>query len=283
MQVTFEINYDYGTYDPAADMVSLIFDNDVDSVQLYPYDACKSTQVEAGNGDPSQVSSTGITFESAPASNTVTLAFRQPVRDNTDVYTQSFNDGVQSDTLKLCVYAATLAEGNIEIGYKEVLVLLNFSASGQTTAIDVDVVGGPQNTVSSKFLQKDMPEPESETTMEVEEEDETSPNIVTIAGAAAGVGLFGLLAILMCTYAKRRHHHRRHSHEVDDKCTVKSSDPTDSTDISNSSDADWPLPTPSRIAPIRPPLKSSRIGGTASFRASASSRTLQKERQAVEV
>jgi len=226
MQVTFEINYDYGTYDPAADTVSLIFDNDVDSVQLYPYDACKSVQFKAGNGDPSQVSSTGITFESAPASNTVTLAFRQPVRDNTDVYTQSFNDGVQSDTLKLCVYAATLAEGNIEIGYKEVLVLLNFSASGQTTAIDVDVVGGPQNTVSSKFLQKDMPEPE--TTMEVEEEDNTSALTMMIAGVIAGICLVGLLAGLMCICAKRRRHHC--SDEVDGKCTVKSTEFTDSTD-----------------------------------------------------
>ena len=278
MQNPFEINYEYGTFDPAEDTVALVFDNDVDSVQLYPYDACKSVQVTAGNRGPIQVNSTGILFESAPASNTVTLAFRQPVRDNTDVYTQSFdpNNGLQSDTLQLCVYAATLSAGNIEIGYMEVLVRVNFSASGQTTAIDVGAVGGPQDTILSPEY---MSEPE--TTMEVEEEDDTSPLIVIIAGAAAGVGLVGLLTILMCTYSKRRH--RRHSHEVDDKCTVKAADPTDSTDISNSSDGDWPSPTPSRITPHRPPLKASRIGGTASFRASASSRTLQKQRQAVEV
>ena len=225
MQATFEINYDYGTYDPAADTVALIFDNVVDRVQLYPYDACKSIQFKAGNGEPSQVSSAGITFESAPASNTVTLAFRQPVRDNTDVYTQSFSDGVQSDTLQLCVYAATLAEGNIEIGYMEVLVRVNFSASGKTTNIDVDVVGGPQNTVSSESFQEYVSEPE--TTMETEEGN-TSPLIVIIAGVIAGICLVGLLAGLMCTCAKRRRHHC--SDEIDDKCTEKSTEFTDSTD-----------------------------------------------------
>jgi len=270
VQATFEINYDYGTFDPVTDTVSLIFDNVVDSLQLYPYNACKSIQYKAGNGSPSQVSLTGITFKSAPVSKTVTLAFKQAVRDNTDVYTQSFNNGVQSDKLQLCVYAATLS-GHIEIGYMEVQVLLNFSASGTATYIDVDVLNGPQNTVSSDSLREN--ESVSESTTMAQEDDDTSSLVAIIALVAAGVCLVGLITVgLTCACAKHCHH--LCSDKVDDKCTVKSTDSRDSTTITYSSDAYRPLPAPSRTTP---PCSASRTRGAESYCASESSRRLRRQ------
>ena len=145
MQDKFNINYEVGSgvYSAETDTVTLKFDRTVDSLQLYPYDSCKS-----GNDTPSPVNTAGIVITIAPGPETVELAFQEAVRENTDVYTESFSaiEGLLNDSLKLCVYAATVASNGDEVGFAEVRIALTYSASGSISGMDI--VDGQVNEVA---------------------------------------------------------------------------------------------------------------------------------------
>jgi len=112
--------------------VTLKFDRKVDSLQLYPYDGCK-----VGNNP---TSSSGINFNATPNSKIVELAFQEAVRVNTDVYNS------QDNSLKLCVYAATIASNGNEVGFAEVRIKLSYSASGELAGMDI--IDGQVNAVT---------------------------------------------------------------------------------------------------------------------------------------
>ena len=120
--------------------MTLKFDRKVDSLQLYPYDGCK-----VGNNP---ISSSGINFNATPNSKTVELAFHENVRSNAAVYTTSLShvDNSQDDSLKLCIYAATIDSNGNEVGFAEVRIKLSYSASGELAGMDI--VDGQVNAVT---------------------------------------------------------------------------------------------------------------------------------------
>lgn len=116
------------------------FDIAPDKIEIYPFNGCKSnppsgtaTAIDTlGNG------ASGITFNPAPTTPSVTLSFNQAARSNAAIYTSQLSGGVRSDTLQFCVYAATTAgASNKQIGFTEVKVLLTFTANGNIVNVKI--------------------------------------------------------------------------------------------------------------------------------------------------
>ena len=149
----YDINYQSGTYNQVTDSVTIVFDNAADKIALYPFVGCKSNPSPA---PAATINTSGITFNAAPNSATITLSFDQAARANAAIYSQSLAGVVRTDTLQFCIYAATTANGNSakEVGFTEVKVSLTFSADGNllnVNIVDADTQEGTTVAATDDF------------------------------------------------------------------------------------------------------------------------------------
>lgn len=132
----YHIEYEEGNYDAERNTFSLQFSNAVNLLEIYPYGACKSK----GGEEASMVDTAGLKFVSTPNVDNPKIEIVSDALGNDAIHTVTKVDGVRTDIINFCVYAATTTDTGAEVGFAEVPISVEYVASGVVSTSEVTVL-----------------------------------------------------------------------------------------------------------------------------------------------